>query len=278
MRISRALFCLFFFVFLSGKAQTGLFESQSKKGELSVSWGYNRAWFSKSDIKFTGMDYDFVLKNIVAKDRPTEVKSDPYLNPSAFTIPQYNFRAGYYISDKWAITFGIDHMKYVMVNNQDAKISGYINNENSVYQGEFNDELINVGTDFLSFEHTDGLNYINFEAHYFDNLYRFNEKFSINYFGGGGLGVLFPKSNVKLMGFERNDTFHVAGMGLSAKAGLNVTLFKFFFIQTDFTAGYINMWDILTTPAPSSDRASQDFFYGMWNWSLGGYIPLTSNK
>jgi hypothetical protein len=278
MRISRAFFCLFFLAFLSGNAQTGWFESQSKKGELSVSWGYNRTWFSNSDIKFTGIDYDFVLKSIVAKDRPTEIKADPYLNPSAFTIPQYNFRVGYYFKDKWAISFGVDHMKYVMENNQDANISGYINTENSVYQGEFDNELINVGTDFLLFEHTDGLNYINFESHYFDNLYRFNEKISINYYGGGGLGVLFPKSNVKLMGFERNDTFHLAGMGFSAKAGLNLTLFKFFFLQTDFTTGYINMWDILTRPQPNSDRASQDFVYGMWNWSLGGFIPLSSNK
>jgi hypothetical protein len=278
MRISRAFFCLFFLAFLSGNAQTGWFESQSKKGELSVSWGYNRTWFSNSDIKFTGIDYDFVLKSIVAKDRPTEIKADPYLNPSAFTIPQYNFRVGYYFKDKWAISFGVDHMKYVMENNQDANISGYINTENSVYQGEFDNELINVSTDFLLFEHTDGLNYINFESHYFDNLYRFNEKISINYYGGGGLGVLFPKSNVKLMGFERNDTFHLAGMGFSAKAGLNLTLFKFFFLQTDFTTGYINMWDILTRPQPNSDRASQDFVYGMWNWSLGGFIPLSSNK
>ena len=278
MRNSTALFCLLFLTSLSGNAQNGWFESESKKGQLSVSWGYNRTWFSNSDIKFTGIDYDFVLKSIVAKDRPTEVKADPYVNPSAFTIPQYNFRVGYYFNDKWALTFGIDHMKYVMVENQEAIIDGYINDPNSVYQGEFNDEEINVGTDFLTFEHTDGLNYINFEAHRFDNLYRFNEKFSINYFGGGGLGMLFPKSNVKLMGFERNDTFHVAGMGVSAKAGLNVTLFKYFFIQTDFTGGYINMWDILTAPKASSNRASQDFVYGMWNFSLGGFIPLTSNK
>ncbi len=278
MRISKALIGLFLLASFSSYAQKGWFESESKKGHLSVSWGYNRAWFSNSDIKFTGIDYDFVLKSIVAKDRPTEVKADPYLNPSAFTIPQYNFRVGYYFSDKWAISFGIDHMKYVMMNNQEARISGYINNENSVYQGTFDDELIIVGTDFLLFEHTDGLNYINFEAHYFDNLYRFNEQFSINYYGGAGLGVLFPKSNVMLMGFERNDTFHVAGMGVSAKAGLNVTMFKYFFIQTDFTTGYINMWDILTTPAPSTDRASQDFAYGMWNFSLGGFISLTQNK
>lgn len=30
------------------------------------------------------------------------------------TIPQYNLRFGYYLNEKYQITLGVDHMKYVM--------------------------------------------------------------------------------------------------------------------------------------------------------------------
>jgi hypothetical protein len=39
------------------------------------------------------------------------------------TIPQTNFRIGYFINDHY-IALGVDHMKYVMAQNQVANITG----------------------------------------------------------------------------------------------------------------------------------------------------------
>jgi len=262
----------------NGFAQKGWFEQEDKKNQLFLYWGYNRALFSKSDISFKGDNYDFTLTDVAANDRPTDFAVDPYLNPVAFTIPQYNYRIGYYFKSRWSASLGMDHMKYVMPQDQNVKINGRIKDELTEIEYIFNDDDIILTDSFLTFEHTDGLNYLSLEVEHFSNLYRFNQKHGINIYGGAGGGMLIPKSNVKLMGYERHDAFHVAGFGLSAKAGINVTVWRFFFIQTEIKGGYINMNNILVRPGDVADRSSQDFWFTQWNFVLGGYIPLSKNK
>ena len=90
---------------------------------------------------------------------------------------------------------------------------------------------------------------------------------------GLGAGVLYPKTNAKLLSKNRQDEFHIAGYGVSARAGLNITFFKYFFIQGDIKGGFINMPNIRTTSS-SSDTASQHFFYFERIISLGGIFRL----
>ena len=67
-----------------------------------------RAAFSKSDIHFKGNGYDFVLHNVVAHDRPSDLSWD-YINPKEVSIPQFNFRYSYFIKDNLAIVIAQDH-------------------------------------------------------------------------------------------------------------------------------------------------------------------------
>ncbi len=57
-----------------------------------------------------------------------------YINPMEMTIPQTNFKLGYFINDHYNISIGVDHMKYVMTQDQKTAISGtypahYIGNQ-----------------------------------------------------------------------------------------------------------------------------------------------------
>ena len=128
------------------------------KGKFFFFWGGNRESYSKSDIHFKGADYDFTLYNVEADDKPKGWHVD-YINPGRMTIPQTNFRMGYFVSDHYSIGIGVDHMKYVMTQNQSVAISG-------TYPSSYNGNQINNGivdlTDesFLTFEHTDGLNFV----------------------------------------------------------------------------------------------------------------------
>ena len=67
------------------------------------------------------------------------------------------------------MSLGVDHMKYVVQQNQEVLINGNIDNSSTTYNGNYN-ETINIEDGFLKFEHSDGLNYINFEYRRFDNL------------------------------------------------------------------------------------------------------------
>ena len=250
-------------------------ETKSHKGEFYFYWGWNRGWFSQSDIHFQGNDYDFELKDVIGNDRQSAFGFDPYLNPARMTIPQYNFRIGYFISDHYNISIGTDHMKYVVQADQMVKISGNIQNSDTQYDGNYANDDIVIAEDFLQFEHTDGLNYPNIELRRFDEIYR-AKNISINLTEGFGIGALYPKTNTTLLNKQRYDEFHLAGYGLAAVVGINLSILKHLFIQTEFKGGFINMPDIRTTLS-TADKASQHFFFAQWNYVIGGRFDFGRN-
>jgi hypothetical protein len=248
---------VFSILITSAFAQWGA--SVKRKGEWFAAWGWNRSVYSNSTIHFTGEDYDFSLSSVKAKDKPVPFNLDPYFKPSTITIPQTNLRVGYFFADNWALNIGVDHMKYVMTNDQYAKFQGTISDP--YYASMVQNGWINLSSgDFLKFEHTDGLNYINLEIEGHQGIYH-KGWFQLNAFIGAGFGGLMPKTNVTLMGFPRNDAFHLAGYGVNTKMGLEILIGKWIFLRVDTKCGYINMPDIVTRNASKSDRASQHFFY-----------------
>jgi hypothetical protein len=246
------------------------------KGKFFISWGGNRDEYSKSNVTFKGDNYNFTLYNISAEDKPKGWHID-YINPGRMTIPQTNFRVGYFISDHYSIAVGWDHMKYVMVQDVPVNIKGYYPNQGSYGETLPNGQVL-LTEDFLTYEHTDGLNYVNAEFSRHDDLSKLigiknTDKIQINLTEGIGAGALYPKTNTKLLGQDRHDAFHVSGYGTSLKAGLNVTFFKYFYIQGELKAGYINMPDVRTTRS-SSDTASQEFYFFQRIIAFGGIFRL----
>ena len=72
----------------------------SKKGSFYFYLGWNKSAYTKSDITFTGDNYNFTLYDVVADDRQSPLSANIYLNPANITIPQYNMRIGYFFNDK----------------------------------------------------------------------------------------------------------------------------------------------------------------------------------
>ncbi|MFM7104571.1 MAG: hypothetical protein ACKOW8_03550, partial [Flavobacteriales bacterium] len=92
-------------------AQNTSKDALEKERQFYVTWGYNRAFYKPSDIHFKGDGYDFTLRQARAEDLP-EKFSDIYFNINQFTVPQFQFRLGYYFSKNTAVSAGWDHMKY----------------------------------------------------------------------------------------------------------------------------------------------------------------------
>jgi hypothetical protein len=246
------------------------------KGKFFVSWGGNRESYSKSDITFRGTNYSFTIYDVAAHDKPKGWHSD-YINPTRMTIPQTNLKLGYFISDHYSISLGVDHMKYVMYQLKAVDING-----NYPDAGSYGETLpsgqVLLTEDFITFEHTDGLNYVNTELSRFDDVSKFfkinnTDKIQINVTEGIGGGFLYPKTNTQLLGKERHDDFHVSGYGVSLKAGINITFLKHFYVQGELKGGYINMPDIRTTNNPA-DSASQEFFFFQRIIAFGGIFKV----
>jgi hypothetical protein len=268
--------CLIFISQISISQNLEIPQKESNQGKLFFYWGWNVEAYSKSNIRFWGDTYDFILKDVKASDRNTKFGLYPYFHLSTLTIPQYNARIGYYYNDHWSISAGVDHMKYVVNQYQTTSISGVINDTTTAYFGMYSDETIELSEDFLQFEHTDGLNYIDVELRRFDQLLDLN-KLKINAVAGLGAGILLTRTDASLLNYGRHDEFHVSGYGLNTMLGLNFTFFDVFFMQTELKGGFVNLPYIRTTFS-ASDKAKQSFFYGQYNLVFGANIRLFSKK
>lgn len=272
---------IFLFILTNEAQDISKYEGLPHKGRLYVYWGWNRGFFSKSDIHFKGNDYEFTLYDVVGKDTQTPFNFDDYFNPFNVSIPQTNFRVGYYFNEHYDLSFGIDHMKYVMQQNQDVYISGHISNSQTEYDGTYDHQLIKLKPNFLKYEHTNGLTYVNLEIRRTDKLFDFGKlvhfNLDLNLTEGLGGGFLYPRTDATLLNNKRNNEFHVAGYGTAAMVGLNLRFLKYFFVQSEFKVGYINLPDVLVTNS-SSDKADQHFSFIQTNILIGGSISLSGKK
>ncbi len=251
------------------------------KGKFFGHMGGNRAYYTTSDLHFEGTGYDFTVENAQAHDLPKGWNID-YITPGKLTTSQTNWKVGYFFHDKFNASIGVDHMKYVMTQNQTAMINGSIGLPSSETGSEFNGTYNNKPVDltdgkFLKFEHTNGLNYVFTEAAFYTDIssifgIRNTDIFQLNFTQGVGMGVLVPRTDSTVLQKQRHDEFHISGYGFSTDAGLNLTFFKHFYAQGEIKGGYINMTDVRTTY--TNDHAQHHFWYGETIISFGGIFRL----
>lgn len=264
-------------VFAQDKPLKGFWKraNTERTGQFYFYWGYNRAAYTRSDISIHGPEYDFTVFNVKAHDRPTPVSNEAYYNPALITIPQFDFRIGYCVNEKWSVSFGWDHMKYVMDANQVAEVSGYINHPvNKTYNGSYLRQKMVIAPDLLKFEHTDGLNVVSFDA---ERKFRLvsNARKSLQLYAltGAGTGVMYPRTDVKVTGVGLNNDWHISGYHLNAKTGLRLEFLKYGFVTLESRAGYINMPDILVQN-DQAHRINQHFFFLQGYFAFGMYVPI----
>lgn len=247
----------------------------SRKGRIFGYWGYNRSAYSKSDIHISGQGYDLTFKKVGAADKPTSFSAEDYLKPENISKPQYNYRLGYYLTDRLSISVGMDHMKYFMWTDQRLEVDGYISKEASEqYQGTYNNELVTVPWRFFWIHHSDGLNYASVELEYNWPVWISpSKKFYVDAVGNVGAGLVVPKTYVMVLNKQEDNKFHVAGGGPNVKLGGRFTFFTNFFFDTSLKAGYTWMPNILVN-GEGTAKASQNFGWVQWYTALGFSIPL----
>ncbi len=254
-----------------------------RKGQFFASWGYNRAYYGKSTIHFENPGkYDFYLNNVSASDRPSFKSTGDFIKgvwKEDLTIPQYNFRMGYFINDRTSISLGADHMKYVMDKNQMTTMTGTIDKDFSPEHGVEDAQNLpvmagNGGNAVAHFEHTDGFNLIDVEVgHWVPISQSQNGKHAVSFFGTVGAGAIVPKSNVTIFDKQLDNKFHLAGYGLSGSAGVRADLFRHFYVEGKLKAGYVDVMNALTV---EGGKAQHTVAYLQPSLSIG--MSLGGNK
>lgn len=238
---------------ISSVASAQLFKKLSLSG-IYLQWGYNRDWFSRSDIHFkNGNQYDFTVHQVTASDRPDF--EGFWRTPLDITIPQNSFRIGFYINKKHthAVEINFDHAKYVMDDYKVRRISG------TIYGQTFDKDTLMV-PNFVHFEHTNGANFYHFN--YVSQIVLTHNKkknrMVTSFIYKLGAGFVMPKSDITIMGKRLDNRYHIAGYIVSAEAGGRYYPFRNLFLELNIKGGFANYLNTLTV---EGGKASHKFYY-----------------
>lgn len=271
------LLTAFLFSFLYSFSQesvgTGTLSTKKKKGSIYLMFGYTRCAYSKSTIHFvdhsnkyypeTGRyhDYDFTIYDATAHDRPDFDKIPDVIN---ITIPQFVVRGGYYFNNKkdFGIEINYDHAKYVVDNYQKVRVKGNFN-------GDYVDKDTILDPDnFLHFEHTDGANFwmINFLKRW--KVYEPSRNFNVGLVAKPGAGIVYPRTDVTMLGTRLNNNWHIAGWIVGVEAGLRVEFLKHGVFEFMGKGSFADYTQVLVL-GKGNGKANHHFFTGQLTMTLG---------
>ena len=273
----KTLIFISFLIFLPffGASQKTSKDSQAKRA-MFVYWGYNRSFYTDSKISFFGPGYDFSLAGVQATDRPSP-DFITYVDPSTLTVPQFNARIGFNFKKKWALSFGYDHMKYVIVHGPTYLLSGRINpliDPISNWSGDYNAEPVTTDESILHYENTNGMNYIRAEISHIDKLVRASNAFAIYSVSGLGAGLVLNYNDFTFAGEKSMTTLSMSGVGASAHLGLRLEFFRHFFLQANNSVGFLYQHRVKTRGNDPYAYARQSLGYFQSDIVLGGIFYL----
>lgn len=233
-----------------------------RKGSFYFAWGYNKNWYSTTDVHVhdASGDYDFTLYNMKAHDH-THFNELLKVQPS---IPQYGYRIGYWMPNQtWGVELKFDHAKYIVYDDQLVHLKGKILGEN------YDCDTV-VSYSFMHLEHTDGANYLMLNGMYRRDLIQCKHYrlFGVGKFGGG---IVIPRSDVVLFNQEWNHCFHVAGQIVGAECGLRSEFWNVFFVEASVKGVFANYNKVL---AIDDALISHRFWDGMVLLDCGFQFPM----
>jgi hypothetical protein len=216
-----------FFLLLFVMMQFVAFAQKKKaKGEFYFSWGYNKEWYTRCDLKVKQAELgnDYILENVQAHDRPGW---DEGLFNIALTIPQYNYRIGYLFNDKHnlGVEINFDHTKYIVANQQ-VRIKGTKDFKPIDSTITFNEQngfeyFLNNGANFLLFNIVKRWNYYESKNH----------KFKLDALGKFGIGPVIPHVQNTFFGKDNDQGFQLGGWNTGIEYALRATFYKTIYLE-----------------------------------------------
>ena len=245
-------------LFLTSMTLTGFAQKQKKKKWIEgmyLQWGYSTEWYTRSTIHFNtqvnGVHHNFTIYKARAHDRPD--LDGIYKKPLEVTVPQYNYRLGFYLNKKHtrAIEINYDHSKYIVYDNQVLRAKGNIG-------ATYFDKDTSFNWNEVHFEHTNGANFyqINYVQQY--ALKKNKRKTVFTGLWKVGAGVLIPKTDITLSGTRVDNKFIVAGYCLGAEGGGRYYLGRKLFFEATAKAGFANYTNALGV---GNGRVNHSFGY-----------------
>jgi len=201
--------------------------SSSHRGEIYFSWGYNTEWYTRSRIKVqqASLGNDYTFYNVKGHDHRGW---DEGLFSKALSIPQYNYRLGYFFNDKHdlGVEINFDHTKFIIADNQAIALKGKLGGRYVDTSIGFSEKsgfyyYLNNGANFLLFN-------IVKRWHWYTNP---KSNFKLDLLGKAGVGPVIPHVDNSLFGKGNNPGFQLGGWNTGVEGALRSTFYRYVYLE-----------------------------------------------
>lgn len=196
-----------------------LTSATKSRREYFVSWGYNGDFYTKSDlhIEQPSLGNDFALEGVQARD------SKPWtmIFGHSLFVPQYNVRAGIFFNERWGVELALDHMKWIVRQDQDVRMTGTLN-------GTEGNSTVTLTTDVLRYKLNNGANPVFVNVVRRGGLRGVRERTgAVSWLAKAGGGFAMPHTENVLFGQPNEKGFQFFhGVDMDVAAAVRVTLPK----------------------------------------------------
>lgn len=198
-----------------------------KNGVLYGSWGYNTEWYTRSNIHIVqpSLQNDFTFENIQAHDH---IGWD-HLFHVQFTIPQYNYRLGYFFDKKqlWAFELNFDHTKYVVTQGQMVTLKGTMNGK------PIDNPSLLITPYVLIWQLNNGANFFLFNIVRKLPVYSSPKTKDFIFYSlvKAGVGPVIPHVDNTIFGNANNRHFQLGGWNTGVEGVLRFIFFKYAYLE-----------------------------------------------
>ena len=236
--------------------------------------GINRAYYTKTDLRVSGPNYDLTLKDALASDQPAPLKYQNYFTKNPTISPQISARIGRYIKNNVCLSVGYDKFSYNLENRARVFLVGVVGaTADSINYGKFNGAEHIVDTAVFNYQNC-GMNYLRLELDWTTPWYRSKKKNNMNFSTdfGIGFGPVISKNTFLFAGKKDIETVSVSGIGGSLNIGNRLEFYNRIFFQLNLSTGFINQTRVRTRTLDNSSYSSQNFGFATVNFAIGMFL------
>jgi hypothetical protein len=221
-----AFFCLLAVYGAIAQEETARKRKIVRHGNFYFSWGYNAEWYTHSNIHIAQpvLNSNYYFMDVKATDHRGW---DDHLLQKQLTIPQYNYRLGYFFNEKqdWGFEINFDHTKYVLTPSQSIHVKGTIN-------GRLVDTTIIAADNTILWQLNNGANFLQFNfVHRLRMVDAHNSNILFDCLLKAGVGPVIPHVQNTLWGVPNNPNFQFGGYNIDVDMSYRATFFKHLFLE-----------------------------------------------
>ncbi len=223
-----AIFFLMLFLFLFNGIKTEAQEQnkENRSREFYFSWGYNADKYTETSIHISQptLGNDYVFNNIQGHDYKGW---DNRILHKDLTIPQYNYRLGYWFNKEKGLAFEIsfDHTKFIVTQGQTAHLTG-------LFHGKQTDSLINFSWPRWEYFLNNGANFFCLNIVKQMPIWETkNHNFKLDFLGKIGAGPVTPHVQDILDSMHNHPHFQIGGWNAGIEGCIKLTFGKYVYLE-----------------------------------------------